>query len=169
MAKIMLRAGASVVDHLTLVRDESPASPTAVIGVDGWTNADGNAFNLPDRPGGTLVLLNLDNQITRVDETAAIAASNCYVAPPAGMYRISVYHTSKVALAAGTLATTIRWTDENGAKSSKPAPDVLLTGTNFDQGAVVARVASGNITYETSLTGVVGSPVYSIYVRVENI
>jgi len=111
-----------------------------------------------------------DGTVDLTAQTANLGPTNIVAAVPAGVYRVSVYHFCSTAGAAGTLATTIGWSDGT-ARTKKPAADIQLTSTaNFDQGTLVLRAAAvTNITYQTVITGGSGTPKYDLYIRVEAI
>lgn len=102
-------------------------------------------------------------------QTASIGTTTLFTAPSAGPFRVSVYHLCTTAGTAGTLATTIGWNDGSVAHTIAPAANVALTAVgNFAQGTAYLRVAAGQaITYSTTLTGVSGTPQYSLFIRVE--
>ena len=99
---------------------------------------------------------------------ASIGSTTLLSTPAAGVYRVSVYHVCTTAGAAGTLDTTISWNDGTAARTRTPAPQILLTATNFDEGEITIRVdGATNIAFTTTYAGAVGAPAYSLYIRVE--
>ena len=102
-------------------------------------------------------------------QTAAISATTIYTPSVAWFFRISVYVVCTTA-GGGTLTTTIRWTDEVGAKSIVPVSDVDLSSTaNGSTGEVFIRANVAAITFETAIAGISGSPTYSLYIVLEQL
>lgn len=108
-------------------------------------------------------------QANLTGQTAGIGSTTLFTAPSAGVFRVSVYHLCTTAGTSGTLATTIGWNDGSAAHTISPAANVALAAVgNFAQGTAYLRVAAGQaITYSTTLTGVGGTPQYSLFIRVE--
>lgn len=100
-----------------------------------------------------------------IDYTAQTADLNDTLTGLSGAAIVMVYHACTVAGTAGNLATTLSWTDEVGATTSKPAADLSLGAVGRASGSIVLFVASGAVAVATSLTGVIGSPQYSLRVR----
>lgn len=94
----------------------------------------------------------------------SVGATNLAVVLP-GLYIVSVWHACTTAGTAGNLHTTIRWTDRNGAQSASPAADLSLGALGYASGLAVLYAVSGNVTYETAVTAVVGSPKYDLDIR----
>lgn len=100
-------------------------------------------------------------------QTANIGTTNLSSTPPAGLYVIEVVAACTTsAVAAGTLAVTIGWTDVVGATTQVPIAALPLTATGRASGTVIAQVASGDITYATAVTGIYSTSAYAIFVRV---
>lgn len=102
-------------------------------------------------------------------QTAAIGATTLFTPSAAGTYRVSVYQVCTTA-GAGTLATTIGWTDDEQAQTTKPASDVNLanlgeaaSGVTFIQATAVA------ITYTVTAAGIAGGAAFSLYITVEQL
>ena len=101
-------------------------------------------------------------------QTASIAQTVLYTPSVAGLYRVSVYHFCSTAGTAGTLDTTIFWTDDVGATNAKPAAQISLTvAGNWASGQGFLRSNSGSIDYSTTVAGAVGSPQYGSYLCLE--
>lgn len=101
-------------------------------------------------------------------QTASIGSTTLYTPAVAGLYRVSVYHFCSVAGSAGTLDTTIGWTDDVGATSANPAGQIsLTTAGNWASGMAFIRSASGSITYSTTVAGAAGNPQYGAYLVAE--
>ncbi len=111
----------------------------------------------------------LYGQANLTGQTASIGTTTLYTVPTAGVYRVSVYHLCTTAGTAGTLTTTTGWNDGSASHTISPAANISLASVgNFAQGTAYLRVAAGqNITYSTTVSGVGGSPQYSLFIRVE--
>lgn len=110
--------------------------------------------------------------VSLLNQTSNIGSTTLYTAVNSGTYRVSVYQIDVQSAIAGTLGTTISWTDEsNAAQTLKPAADVnvaLLHG--FSQGSIFIDVKAGSaIKYTTSLSGVTGSPLYNLMISTEKL
>lgn len=108
-------------------------------------------------------------RVAKVDltaQTASIASTNLLVSPTPGLYRIDVVEEDTAAAAAGTLTTTFGWTSRSGAQTASPAGTLALTGLADSDGSKVIYIASGNLTYLTTVAGVVGSPQYALSISV---
>ena len=103
-------------------------------------------------------------------QTGNIGVTTIYTPAATGLYRIGVYSLCSVAGTGGTLAVTIGWTDEVGAKTLKPAADVTLTSTaNGSTGIAFIRATAVAITYTTTITGGTGNPQYNLHILLERI
>ncbi len=86
---------------------------------------------------------------------------------PAGFYRVSYTLEDTTAdITAGTIQFQINYTDDVGATTQTSAA-LILTATGRTQGAMEAYLASGELSYQTNLTGVIGVAKYALRVRVE--
>ena len=108
--------------------------------------------------------------VSLTGQTGNIATTTIYTPPAAGLYRVSVYALCSKAGTGGTLAVTIGWSDEVGAKTLKPASDVDLTSTaNGSTGAAFIRATAVAITYTTTITGGAGAPEYNLHIALEKL
>lgn len=107
-------------------------------------------------------------------QTAAIGSTALSNGSPAGLYEVDIYAVCTTASGAGapTLDVTLGWTDVLGATTQNV---VGLNGTTFAlplsatgraHGKIILQLASGNITYATTINAAAGSPQYAIYIRV---
>lgn len=86
----------------------------------------------------------------------------------AGVYRISYdFQDTTADLSAGAVTLTLAYTDGAGATTNTATQ--LLTGVGRAQATIVAQLASGNLTYAVSHTGIFGSAIYALYICVERI
>jgi hypothetical protein len=111
------------------------------------------------------------NQTSLVNQTSNIGLVTLYTPNATGTYRVSVYQVDTQSSLAGTLSTTISWIDDSGTQTQKPAGDISLTLlTSFSNGISYIEAKTGtNITYQTTLSGVTGTPKYSLYITVERL
>lgn len=110
-------------------------------------------------------LVALTGQLSSIGSTSIFAPVNH------GLYRVSIYQVCTVAGAVGTLSTSITFTDDIAAQSFQPALTLSLVGLNgFSQGVALIRALNTQpIKYSTTLTGIVGSPQYSLYIVAERL
>ena len=102
-------------------------------------------------------------------QTADINTTTIYTPGASGMHRVSVYHLC-VTAGTGTLATTIGWTDDKQAQSSKPAGNVDVSGAgNAASGNIYIRSTATAITYASAIAGKTGTPVYDLFIVVERL
>jgi len=108
-------------------------------------------------------------------QTSAIGSTNLSSTPPAGVYAVEVYVACTTASGAGapTLDVTVGWTDNVGATTQNVAAEpgatafpLPLSATGRSKGRVLCRVASGDISYSTTINAAAGTPQYAIYIRV---
>lgn len=87
------------------------------------------------------------------------------------LYLITVYQTVTSAGSAGTLASTIYWTDDWSSKSNSGAGSISLASLNtFSNGVNYIQAKAGTpIQFSTTLTGVLGNPQYSIYITIQKL
>lgn len=82
----------------------------------------------------------------------------------AGTYLISyVMEDTTADLTAGAVTLTFAWTDGAGA-TTLPSAALLLTAVGRTSGTVQVQLASGNLTYATSHTGIFGTSKYALYI-----
>lgn len=120
-------------------------------------------FRLPSVPGK---LVAQRDSLNRGGQTASIGSATWSTSPPAGMYQVD-YHVSNLsAIAAGTVSLTIAFTDDVGATTRTTSNlSLTTTGRLTDNAPWVIYVASGNITYSTTVTGASGTPNYAVRLR----
>ena len=108
--------------------------------------------------------------VSLTGQTGDIGATTIYTPAVAGLFRVNVYAICSKAGTAGTLAVTIGWTDEVGAKTLKPASDVTLTSTaNGSTGNAFIKSTATAITYATTITGGTGAPEYNLHICLEDL
>jgi hypothetical protein len=126
---------------------------------------------------GTLELtgLNVQGSITgpySVSLTAqaiTIAATNLVAAPvTTALYEITYYLNDTTAGTSGTVSLTITWND--GAAQTFTSSNVTYgTLGAYVSGTIVVKATSGAIQYATTVTSAVGSPAYSLDLRVKQL
>jgi hypothetical protein len=90
------------------------------------------------------------------------------VSSSSGVYRISGYLECTTAGSAGTLQTTITWTDDNGSQSATLLATPLgLSTTGFATGELIVKAISGDIDFSTAITSGSGSPAYNAALTAE--
>lgn len=105
-------------------------------------------------------------------QAATISDTTIFTPLAAGMYRASVYVEVTTAGTAGTLAVQIKYSDDNGAQAVDPLPvaTLSLAATGFSQGIIVIRSGSATaIKYNTTATGILGSPRYALKIVLERL
>ena len=108
--------------------------------------------------------------VSLTGQTGNIGATTLYTPAASGVYKVSVYHLCTVAGSAGSLATTIGFTDDVQAQTTKPAVDINLNGAgNAASGIVPIRSTATAITYSTVITGGAGSPQYALFLILEKL
>lgn len=109
------------------------------------------------------------SNVTATAQTADIGSTNL-TTTGAGLYRLAYYLVDSTAdLTAGAVRLNITYTD-NGASQTQQSATVALTilGT-FTQGQFIIQLASGNIAYSTTHTGIFGSAKYDLFITLERL
>jgi len=117
-----------------------------------WDLAIGNNFTVLDAlfAGAT---------VSATGQTAAIGTTTLFVPPSVGLYQVRYYVVVTGTGSSTNLVLNILATDDAAARTHAAAT-VSCAATNFTQGSFVVRVASGNIQYNTTMTG---TGTYSVY------
>jgi hypothetical protein len=132
------------------------------INYDCINNVSANRALTPPDMSGTIVARLSVNQ---TGKTAAIGATNIQSGMVAGYWVVD--YTLEVTtgdVTAGTIQAQISYTDDIGATTQTGAA-LALTATGRDRGSFQAYLASGNITYQTNLVGIIGAAVYTLRLR----
>jgi hypothetical protein len=182
---LMVNQQGDVVATIALSGDYTLAGAIAINGTDLIVEVD-NLQLLSRDPTRNLVGLNtlagspavVGNDVPavaaarlgKVDLTAQvanIASTNLSNTPPAGLYAVEAYLLTTTAdAAAGTLALNVAWTDGVGATNANLIAAHSLAATGRSQGRQLIQLASGNIAYSVTVTGLYGTAAYAVYVRV---
>lgn len=127
---------------------------------------------LPAANGGTGIAYDrLADTIARTGQNADISATPFAGTVAPGTYRVSYSLLDTTAdVTAGAVTLTIAWTDGAGAATSSSSP-VALTGlgTLRASGVFYLQLASGNVTYAITHTGVFGTATYALYIAFERL
>ena len=108
--------------------------------------------------------------VSLTGQSSAIGATILFTPDVAGTYRVSVYQVITKAGSGGTLATTIGWTDNQQAQTSKPASDLNMTSLGAaSSGLLFIQSAAVAITYTTTIAGAAGAPEFDLYITVEQL
>jgi len=108
--------------------------------------------------------------VSLTGQTAAIGATTLFTPSAVGTYRVSVYHVCTKAGTGGTLATTIGFTDNSQAQTTKPASDVDLTSKgSAASGVVFIQSTAVAITYTVTAAGIAGGAEFDLYITVEQL
>jgi|SRR6266487_1852037 len=108
--------------------------------------------------------VNLTGQNSSIGTTTLFAVG----ASGAGVYRVSFSLIDTSAGSAGTVTATIGWNNGTGAQSSTTASLSLSSaGGEVSGDFIFTSGASQNITYATTVTGIVGAPFYTLKLRIE--
>lgn len=106
--------------------------------------------------------------VTLLNQGADVAATNFASASTAGIYRISMYALCTVTDAgAGMLTFAGLWTDDVGVTGNGNALDLTVTGMATT--SVIVQLASGNVQYFTSASGVYGTAKYELHAVLERL
>lgn len=106
-------------------------------------------------------------------QSASIGATNLQVdggVAPAGLYRLSYYLVTTTAGTSGTVSATFGWSDIAAARTAGTGNITFGTLASPASGTVIIQ-ANGvaNITYLTTVTAAVGSPVYALNITLERL
>lgn len=105
----------------------------------------------------------------RAAQSAAIGATQLTQSAAAGMYRVTyTLADTSTQVGVATVQFQISYTDDAGATTQTGAA-LSLTAAGRDRGSFTAYLASGDITYQTNVTGVIGAGRYSLHVRCESL
>lgn len=106
--------------------------------------------------------------IALTNQVADIGTTNFANAGTVGTYRVSYSLQDTTSdITAGAVTLTIAWTDSAGATTSTAVQ--VLTGVGRTSGVIYIQLASGNVTYATSHTGIFGTAKYALYATCERL
>lgn len=105
-------------------------------------------------------------QIDLTGQVAAIGATAIYTPPAAGYYVVHYTIADTAAdIAAGTIQFQVNYTDDIGA-TNQVGGALAMTAVGRDRGSFQVYSASGAITYQTNLVGIIGTAAYALRVRI---
>lgn len=178
---LVVWAGTSQVDNMALTGGQTVGGniTAASVSATGNTITLGTATNGNASITGKVLAYNGDTtagngvgsivgSVALTGQTVTIAATTIYTTTAAGEYMIAPYTMVTATGSAGTLTTSVLWTDENGAQTVNVASSISVVSPSSTLGAVRSfHCTSGSaIRYSTALTGATGSPQYAFYVTV---
>ncbi len=183
-ASFFTGAGGANMDGTTarfIFRDQTTTSKTASLDLSGISTSTHRALKVLDSSGMTIPAVGnggsapslMLGSLALTGQTAAIAAANLTNASPAGFYEVSYYLSTTTANVTdtGTLSFQVSYTDRVGATNQTSAGTLALaattTGTTALKGTFLLYLASGNITYQTNLTGTQTTSRYSVDAKIK--
>lgn len=137
----------------------------------------GNVDNTSDasKPVSTATQTALDTKstitstISTTAQTTDIGSTNI-TTTGAGLYRLAYYLVDSTAdLTAGAVRLNVTYTDAGTAQTQNSATVALTILGTFTQGEFIIQLASGNIVYSTTHTGIFGSAKYNLYISLERL
>jgi hypothetical protein len=139
--------------------------------VDGGILYNSSLLAFRGRRGGAwLSFIQESDEAALEIQTADIPDTAFANTPVPGTYRVQVYLvTDQADGAAGTVTAHIKFTDSVTAQDVDVGPINLASLGNFAQAEVVARAASGSITYGTTHTGIFNNASYALAVTCERV
>jgi hypothetical protein len=109
------------------------------------------------------------DDVALTTQSASIATTNFTNAGTAGTYRVNYYLEATTLNAGATsVLATFGYTDDAGATTTVSAT-LVLTALGRTSGVFYVRLASGNLTYATTLVDVTGLARYALYASVERL
>ncbi len=128
-------------------------SPSSAVGTD----SSRNLISISVPVFGVNGIVGLTNQSADIASTALTSGS--------GIYNVEcILQDTTADLTAGAVILTLSWTDGAGATTATATQ--LLTGTGRQTVNIPVHVASGNLTFAVTHTGIFGSAKYALYIRV---
>lgn len=142
----------------------SPAVVTGAAQIQLLQDCVGTFVMVGDDPPG--VASKALGKVDLTAQSAAIASTNLTNGAAAGVYLV-LYTIEDTTgdVTAGTIQVQVNYTDTVGATTQAGAA-LALTATGRDRGSFIVQLASGELSYQTNLVGIIGSSRYAVYVRV---
>lgn len=170
---LLYASGASI--YSRLAKDTNSTrylSNTGTSNNPAWSQIDltnGVTGALPVANGGTGSTIQFNDNIALTNQTADVASTNFTHGNVAGTYRVNyTLLTTSTDITAGAVSVTFAWTDGAGSTTMASA-SLILTALGRTQGVFYLQLASGNIAYSTSHTGIFGTSKYALYMALERI
>jgi hypothetical protein len=118
--------------------------------------------------GGSMAAVVYSNSFA--GQTADIGSTSVTNSGTAGIYRISYYlQDTATAIGAGAVTLNVAYTDSGGSKTQSSAPAVLTSLNGMAAGSMIVQTASGNVTFNTSHTGIFSTAQYRLDIAVERL
>jgi len=109
------------------------------------------------------------DHVALTGQSASIGTTNFTNAGTAGLYRVNYYLEATTLNAGATsVLATFGWTDDAGATTTVSAT-LVLTALGRTSGIFYVQLASGNLTYATTLVDVSGLARYALYMTCERV
>lgn len=160
----VLHFGNPAADSQLVLQNTNGSGTTVCAVIDNTALSAARTFSVPNIAGRIAVRTSEGNH---TGQTAALGSQTLATAPPAGMYRVSVYARCSTA-GSGAVQARLNWNDGTARSNQSIGTALDLTGSNYAEGQRVIYVASGNVTYDATFTGA-GGEVYDLRVRMEAI
>jgi hypothetical protein len=102
--------------------------------------------------------------VALTNQNTSIGATNFTNAGVAGLYEVDWYLECTTAdISAGVVTATIGWTDDTATAASASSAALALTSKGRNWTRCYCQLASGNITYSTTVGGGAGTSRYALY------
>lgn len=161
--------GGAGIDGQVIFRDAS-TNLGALFDISLLSSSD-KTFTFPDQ-SGTFALAG-KAQTTDADTYAGRTSdigSTTLTTTGAGLYRVAFYLVDTAAdLTAGAVRLNVSFTDDAASQTLQSSAVLLTTLGTMTQGQFVIQLASGNLTYTTSHTGIFGTATYNLFITCERL
>lgn len=115
---------------------------------------------------GTISGAQLAASIVKTGQTGSISAATLVPSPvTTALYQVNYYMNVTTAGTSGTVQATFTWND-GAAQTLNSATITFGTLGAFVSGTFIVKATSGTPQYSTTVTSALGSPVYSLDIRV---
>ena len=105
-------------------------------------------------------------KVNRTAQVANIASTKLTNGTAAGFYLVHyVLEDTTADVTAGTVTLVVAWTDDAGATTVSSAA-LVLTTAGRTSGTIPIYLASGDVTYSTTHTGLFGTAQYALRMRI---
>lgn len=112
---------------------------------------------------------NITSTVSVANQVVDIMSANL-TTTGAGLYRLAYYLVDSTAdLTAGAVRLNVTYSDSGVAQTQNTATVALTILGTFTQGEIIIQLASGNIAYSTTHTGIFGSAKYNLYISLERL
>jgi hypothetical protein len=149
-----------------------PFQSLTTTGTNGAATLSGGVLNIPQYSGGSSGFPQQLAAVSLTGQTAAASNGTWFSTTAAGTYRISAYIWTQVAGTAGTIDVDWSWNNGTSTEGSGWVCSTSATTTTPNSvgcSGIFHAPSSANITYNTLLNGVTGSPQYGLDVVLERL